>query len=64
MFTDLAVCKLIEAGKLSLDDKLWDILPYDLRQIDKRVSIFHLLTHTSGIGDYLDEEWENSYEKE
>lgn len=64
MFTGLAVCKLIDSGKLSLDDKLWDVLPYDLGQIDKRVSIYHLLTHTSGIGDYLDEEAPDSYEAE
>jgi Beta-lactamase class C and other penicillin binding proteins len=64
LFTGLAVCNLIDAGKLSLDTKLWDILPYDLGQIDKRVTIFQLLTHTSGIGDYLDEEDPNSYEYE
>ena len=56
MFTGLAICKLIGEGKLSLEDKLCDILQQDLGQIDKRVTIFHLLTHTSGIGDYLDEE--------
>ena len=56
LFTGLGVCKLIDDKKLSLDDKLCDILPYDLGQIDKRVTIFHLLTHTSGIGDYIDEE--------
>lgn len=61
LFTGLTVCKLIEAGKLSLDDMLWDVLPYDLGQIDKRVSVYHLLTHTSGIGDYLDEELTDSY---
>lgn len=64
MFTGLAICKLIDDGKLSLDDKLWDILPYELGQINKKVSVFHLLTHTSGIGDYLDEEAPNSYESE
>jgi CubicO group peptidase (beta-lactamase class C family) len=64
MFTGLAVCKLIDSGKLSLDDKLWDVLPYGLGQIDKRVSVYHLLIHTSGIGDYLDEEAPNSYEVE
>lgn len=64
LFTGLVVCKLIDAGKLSLGDKLWDILPYDLGQVDKRVSVYHLLTHTSGIGDYLDEEAPNSYEAE
>lgn len=60
LFTGLAVCKLINAGKLSLDTKLWDILPYDLGQIDKQVTIYHLLTHTSGIGDYIDEEAPNA----
>lgn len=64
LFTGLAVCKLIDAGKLTLDDKLCDILPYNLGKIDKRVSVFHLLTHTSGIGDYLDEEAPDSYEHE
>lgn len=64
LFTGLAVCKLIDSGRLSLDDKLWDVLPYDLGQIDKRVSVYHLLTHTSGIGDYLDEEASNAYEVE
>lgn len=60
LFTGLAICRLIDSGKLSPDDKLWDILPYDLGLIDKRVSLRHLLTHTSGIGDYLDEEAPNA----
>lgn len=64
LFTGLAVCKLIDTAKISLDDKLWDILPYDLGKINKDVTIFHLLTHTSGIGDHLDEEDPNSYEVE
>jgi len=59
LFTGLAVCKLIDEGKLSLDDKLSDVLPYDLGRIDKEVTIFHLLTHTSGIGDYIDEDHED-----
>ena len=40
LFTGLAVCKLIDEGKLSLDDKLCDILPGDTGRIDKRVTIF------------------------
>ena len=63
MFTGLAVCKLIDSGKLSLADKLWDILPYNLGEIDRRVTVFHLLTHTSGIGDYIDEEADDSMEQ-
>ncbi len=64
LFTGLAVCKLIDKGLISLDDKIWDILPYDIGVINKNVSVFHLLTHTSGIGDYLDEEAPDSYLQE
>jgi len=59
LFTGLAVCKLIDENKLSIDARICDVLPYDLGQIDKRVTVFHLLTHTSGVGDYLDEESED-----
>jgi len=62
LFTGLAVCKLIDEGKLSLEDKICDILSSDLGQIDKRVTVFHLLTHTSGVGDYIDEDAEDSEE--
>ena len=63
LFTGLVICKLIDAGMLSLNDKLWDLLPYDLGQVDKGVTIYHLLTHTSGIGDYIDEEAPDSTEQ-
>ena len=66
-FTGLAVCKLIDegrlspkGGKLTLESKLHDLLPYDLGQINKDVTVFHLLTHTSGVGDYIDEDAEDS----
>lgn len=59
LFTGLAACILINKKKLSLDDRICDILSYDLGQIDKKVTVFHLLTHTSGVGDYLDEESED-----
>ena len=63
LFTGLAVCKLIDEKRLSLDDKLWDLLPYDLGQIDKRVTVYHLLTHTSGVGDYIDEDDDDNEEQ-
>jgi CubicO group peptidase (beta-lactamase class C family) len=63
LFTGLAVCKLIDESKLSLHARICDILPYDLGQIDKRVTVFHLLTHTSGVGDYIDEESEECEEQ-
>ena len=55
-FTAAAVMRLVEQGKVSLDDKVSkyvpEILPLDgtLRQ---------LLTHTSGMGDYVGELTEN-----
>lgn len=59
LFTGLAVCKLIDSGKLSLEDKLGDILPQDLGQINPNITMYQLLTHTSGVGDYIDEDAED-----
>lgn len=59
-FTALAVMRLVEDGELRLDQPVRELLGDDLPLIDDAVTIEHLLTHTSGIGDYLDEEsdWE------
>jgi len=56
LFTGLAICKLVDEKKLSLEDKICSLLPHDLGQINKEVTVFHLLTHSSGVGDYIDEE--------
>jgi CubicO group peptidase (beta-lactamase class C family) len=55
-FTSLAVGKLIAAGKLSLSTKLQDCLTLNFPQYSPEITIRHLLTHTSGIPDYFDEE--------
>jgi CubicO group peptidase (beta-lactamase class C family) len=63
MFTATAVAQLVEKGLLSYDDPIskyvdetW--LP---REITDQVTVHHLLSHTSGIGDYFtDEFWESS----
>ena len=59
-FTALAVTRLVEDGELRLEDPVRGLLGDDLPLIDDGVTIEHLLTHTSGIGDYLDEDsdWE------
>lgn len=54
--TALAVMSLIEDGLLSLDTTARSLLGGDLPLIDDRVTIEHLLSHRSGIGDYLDED--------
>jgi CubicO group peptidase (beta-lactamase class C family) len=59
-FTAAAVWSLIDDGALRPDTPVRGILNDDLPTIDDRVTIEQLLTHTSGIGDYLDEDadWE------
>ncbi|GAA1679249.1 serine hydrolase domain-containing protein [Microbacterium lacus] len=55
-FTALAIMRLVEEGVLGVDDPVRPILGDDLPLVDGAVTIEHLLTHTSGIGDYLDED--------
>ncbi|HSG80796.1 MAG TPA: serine hydrolase domain-containing protein [Gemmatimonadota bacterium] len=63
MFTATAVAQLVERGLVAYDDPIsryvdetW--LP---KEITDRVTVHHLLSHTSGLGDYFtDEFWESS----
>ena len=55
-FTALVILRLVELGLIRLDDLVRPILGDDLPLIDDTVTVEHLLTHTSGIGDYLDED--------
>ena len=50
-FTAAAILKLVEQGKLQLDTPLLELLP---ELAHEPASVFHLLTHTSGILDYED----------
>ena len=50
-FTAAAVMRLVEAGKISLDDPIEKYLP-DYPVGGRRITIRHLLTHTSGIKSY------------
>jgi CubicO group peptidase (beta-lactamase class C family) len=54
--TALAIGMLIDQKRLSLETNVSSILNPKLYQYDKTVQIKHLLSHTSGIPDYLDEE--------
>ena len=50
-FTSAAILLLAEQDKLSLDDPLTKFLP-DYPEVGKKVTVEHLLTHTSGIVSY------------
>ena len=63
LFTAIAVCQLVEEGKISFDTKLSDCLNIDFKHFDNKVTIHHLLTHTSGIPDYFDEEVMEDFEE-
>jgi CubicO group peptidase (beta-lactamase class C family) len=54
--TALTVMSLVETGELELDMTARTMLGDDLPLIDDRVTVEHLLSHRSGIGDYLDED--------
>jgi CubicO group peptidase (beta-lactamase class C family) len=53
--TALAVVSLIEDGSLELSTTARSVLGRDLPLVGDDVTIEHLLSHRSGIGDYLDE---------
>ncbi len=63
MFTAVAVLRLIEEGVLSLDTSVVQCLELDETKIPEEVSIYHLLTMTSGIADWFDESgnWEEDW---
>jgi peptidoglycan/LPS O-acetylase OafA/YrhL/CubicO group peptidase (beta-lactamase class C family) len=54
MFTAVAVLQLIEEGKLELDAPVARWLP-DLLPAGERTTVRHLLQHTSGLYDYLED---------
>jgi len=52
MFTAIAVAQLVEQGKLSFNDTVGKYLPdYPNQDVAQKVTIHHLLTHSSGLGD-------------
>ncbi len=59
MFTAIAILQLVEQGKLSVDDKIIEHLPdYANQEAANKVTIHHLLTHTSGMGDVFTDEYD------
>ena len=59
-FVATAIMQLVEKGKMDLDKKLTHYLPY-FKMKDPRykaITIRHVLTHTSGIPDVKDYEWD------
>ncbi len=55
IFTAALIMRLVEQGRLSLDDRLGDLLPDEkMSENAAEIRVRHLLSHTSGIVNSLD----------
>jgi CubicO group peptidase (beta-lactamase class C family) len=63
VFVAVGVLMLVEKGMLNLNDSLGQLLLFDLHRIDPKVTVEQLLTHTSGVPDYFDEQVMDDYEE-
>jgi CubicO group peptidase (beta-lactamase class C family) len=62
VFTAVAVLQQVEAGAFSLDTPVTGYLGLERTTVSPAVTPYHLLTHTSGIGDDADEDDGVAYE--
>ena len=51
-FCSMLVMQLVQEGKVQLDDKISDYLPYYRKDTGERITIHQLLSHQSGIKDF------------
>jgi len=63
IFTATAICQLVAAGQLQFKQLLKGFTSGLLPNLNPAITIEQLLTHTSGIPDYFDEETETDYEE-
>ncbi|GAA2851298.1 CubicO group peptidase (beta-lactamase class C family) [Aminobacter aminovorans] len=61
MFTAVAILRLVEAGKLGLDDPIGQHLAaYPNKEMAGKVTVRQLLTHTGGTGDIFGPEFDRN----
>lgn len=60
--TAAVVCHLVDEGHISFNSRLVDHLEVWPANFDRGVTVHHLLTHTSGVPDYFDEEVDDDFE--
>lgn len=53
-FTSMLILQLVQQGKLKLDGTITDYLPDYPKKTGDKITIHHLLTHTSGIPGYTE----------
>jgi len=62
IFTSAAICQLAENGNLSFDTLLKDCTDVKFPNFAEDITIHHLLTHSSGITSYFEEDVNSDYE--
>ncbi|HVP90265.1 MAG TPA: serine hydrolase domain-containing protein [Terriglobales bacterium] len=62
MFTATAVARLVELGRLSFDDPVgkWVDETWLPKEVTDKITVRHLITHTSGLGSYFNETYDRS----
>ncbi len=62
MFTSVAVMQLVEEGIVSVDDPISQYVDESWlpRDVTDRITVHHLLSHTSGLGSYFNDTYWNS----
>jgi len=64
MFTAVAIAQLVESGKLSWDMTLAQLVPeYPDHDAAKKITVWQLLHHTAGLGDFMVPEYFQSRER-
>jgi CubicO group peptidase (beta-lactamase class C family) len=62
VFTAVAVCRLIEQKRCTLESTLSQYVDIDSSKLSPGITVGQLLTHTSGITSYFEEDINPSYE--
>jgi CubicO group peptidase (beta-lactamase class C family) len=66
LFTSVSVLQLVEQKKLKFEDKIFELLSLDYYgekvTVSKDITIYQLLTHTSGMADDANEEFGEDYD--
>jgi CubicO group peptidase (beta-lactamase class C family) len=62
IFTGVAICQLVDKGQLGFDSLLRDCVDVEFPNYAPEITIHHLLTHTSGITSYFEEDVDPDYE--
>jgi CubicO group peptidase (beta-lactamase class C family) len=62
MFTSVAIARLVEAGRLSFDDPIgkWIDETWLPGDVTDKITVRHLITHTSGLGSYFNDVYDRS----